>query len=133
MPGGTGSFLANSAQRRRGLNRVREALLDRPGIARQGGPPPPTAPAQDRTSPQEQALAPSEGEAAPETTAEARGRTEPGLTKEEQPVSAIPIDDETRQELLAQIKPFVLQARKVKRAQLHRKIGRVRKFFGGGV
>ena len=56
------SFLANAAQRRQSLNKVRAQLLDRPGIARRGGPPPPTAPAQDRTSPQQRSLAQSQEE-----------------------------------------------------------------------
>jgi hypothetical protein len=43
------------------------------------------------------------------------------------------MDDEMRNELMAQIRPFILQAKKAKRAKLHRKLGRARKFFGGGV
>lgn len=53
---GSPSFLANMAVRRRQLNRVRSALFDLPGVAREGGPPPPVVPAQ-RPNPQQQAIA----------------------------------------------------------------------------
>ncbi len=131
--GGTGSFLANASNRRRALNRVRTALLDRPGIPRQGGPPPPTAPAQDRTSPQEQALAENPVEAPPRSESEEEGRITPAPTREEMPVNVLGLDDEMRQELLDQIEPFLTEVRMEKKAQLHRTIGRARRFFGGGV
>jgi hypothetical protein len=126
---GSSSTLANAFNRKRGLAKVREGLLDRPGIPRRGGPPPPTAPAQNRTSPQEQALQqPRPQGAAPQATP-------PTLTptREERPVNALGLDDETRQELMAQITPFLTQMKMQKRAKLHRRIGRSRKFFGGGV
>ena len=136
MAAGSGSVLANAAQRRRGLNSVREALLDKPGISRRGGPPPPTVPAQDRTSPREEVLAANEvpvEQVPPESTLEAEGREQPGPTQSEQPVNSLGLDEETRKEFLAQIEPFLVQAKMEKKVMLHRKIGRSRRFFGGGI
>lgn len=132
--GGSSSFLVNVTNRRRALLRVREELLDRPGIPRRGGPPPPTVPAQERTSPQEQALEEGQVEAPQaESKLEAEGQAMPALTREEQPVNVLGLSDEDRKELLAQIEPFLRQVKMEKRAKLHRKIGRSRKFFGGGL
>jgi hypothetical protein len=125
---GSSSTLANAENRKRGLAKVRESLLDRPGIARTGGPPPPTAPAQDRASPQERAVA--QTRAAPVSGERPEGQAAaPG----EPPINALGLDEPTRQEFLAQITPFLQQVKKEKRAKLHRKIGRSRKFMGGGV
>lgn len=66
---GSGSFLANMAQQRKFLRSMRTELLDRPGIARQGGPPPGVVPA-DRPNPQRTAIktadSPLLGEPAPQ-------------------------------------------------------------------
>jgi hypothetical protein len=124
---GSPSFLANAANRKRGLAKVRESLLDRPGIARTGGPPPPTAPAQNRTSPQERAVAQTREAPTP------GGRPEAPTPPVVGQANALGLDDETRQELMAQITPFIEQVRKEKRAKMHRTLGRSRKFFGGGV
>ncbi len=124
------SFLQNASNRRKQLLQVRDRLLDRPGIARQGGPPPPTVPAQDRTSPQEDAVAtlhPPEGipeQATPEGVAN---------TADSTPGGGLSLDEETREELLESIRPVVAQMRVEKRAQLHQDLGRVRRFFGGGI
>ena len=124
----TGSTLANAAARRQQLNKIRSGLMDRPGIARRGGPPPPTAPAQDRTSPREDALAAT---AARHPTPDEP--SEPLPPQEGDQPAPITFDQETRDELLAQIEPFIVQMKMDKRAKLHRKIGRARKFLGGGV
>jgi hypothetical protein len=131
---GSSSFLANASNRKRALAKVREGLLDRPGIPRRGGPPPPTVPAQNRTSPQERAVQQSRPQSAGPQGAGPQA-TPPTLapTREERPVNALGLDDETRQELMAQITPFLTKMKMQKRAKLHRKIGRSRKFFGGGV
>lgn len=126
-----GSFLANSVQRRQTLNKVRSGLLDRPGIARTGGPPPPTVPAQDRKSPQEKSL---EGERATPL----KGGQEEGQPLEvgvppEQVVNPLGLDAETQQDLMSRIEPFLDRMKLEKRAKLHRRIGRTRNFFGGGV
>ncbi len=128
----SGSFLANSVKRREQLNKTRQALLDQPGIPRRGGPPPPTAPAQGRKSPQQQATTQRRGEEAPVTRGE-EGQIAPSPTRQEKPADALNLDPETRQELLEMIEPFILQAKKEKKAKLHRRIGRSRKFWGGGL
>lgn len=130
-PGGTGSYLANAANRRKGLNRVRQALLDRPGVARQGGPPPPTAPAQERTSPQQQALGKSRAQQQPtQQRPQARAQAAP---QQERQRPALNLDAETRQQFLGQIQSFLMQVRREKRARLHTRLGRSRRFFGGGI
>ncbi len=128
----TGSTLANAAARRRGIVKARQELLDRPGIARRGGPPPPTAPAQDRTSPQEQALAQRVDDTAPPAPPE---EALPEVSPEGQPAAPEKqiFDEETRAMLLDQIKPFLSDLRQQKMAKLHRRVGRVRRFFGSGV
>ncbi len=127
----TGSVLANAAARRATLNKVRSGLLDRPGIARQGGPPPPTAPAQDRESPQEKSL---EGaRATPLKGVQEEGQPPESGVPPEQVINPLGLDEEAQQELMSRIEPFLEQMKKEKRAKLHRRIGRTRKFFGGGV
>ena len=127
--GASGSPLANNVARKRQLANVRTALLDGPGTKRRGGPPPPTAPAQDRTTGQEitvqnppgpDEIAAGEGVAASESTEEP-GQT-PGL-----------FDPDTRARLLEQAQPFLTQMKLEKMAQLHKKIGRARRFWGGGL
>ncbi len=124
------SFLANSVAQKNKLLKIREQLLDRPGIARRGGPPPPTVPAQDRTSPQEEVIAklhPPEGipeEGVPQATAN---------TADSTPEGGLNLDEDTREELLESIRPVVAQMRIEKQAQLHTDLGRVRRFFGGGI
>ena len=129
---GSSSFLANAQARKRGLAKVREGLLDRPGIARQGGPPPPTAPAQNRTSPQEQAIRQGRTE---QQSQQARVQSKPAEAPvtQEQAVQSLGLDEGTRQELLSQIKPFLQQAKDERRARLHPNLGRTRRFFGGGI
>ncbi len=130
----TGSTLANAAARRRSIVKARQELLDRPGIARRGGPPPPTAPAQDRTSPQEEALAP-EGEeevqgqppVGPEVPVRTPTNAQPAAGEEQV------FDEDTRAMLMEQIEPFLDRMRKQKLAKLHTKLGRSRKFYGGGI
>lgn len=123
------SFLANSVKRREQLNKVREGLLDRPGTARRGGPPPPTAPAQDRKSPQQKALRPK---SKPAPKAQPKGAAS-APEEERAPLPELNIDGETRRELLDQVGTFLRQAKLEKRARLHEKIGRTRRFFGGGL
>lgn len=124
------SFLANSVAQKNKLLKIREQLLDRPGIARKGGPPPATVPAQDRTSPQEEVIAklhPPEGipeGGIPDVEAATADSTETG---------GMDLDEETREELLESIRPVVAQMRKEKTAQLNKDLGRVRRFFGGGI
>lgn len=127
---GGSSFLEAAARRKKGLAQVRSNLLDRPGVARTGGPPPPTAPAQDRTSPQQQAVA--QTRAAPQPAARSQqAATAP--VEGQRPVSTLNLDPQTRQELLGQIQPFLDQMQKERRARLHPTLGRSRKFFGGGI
>lgn len=127
---GGSSFLEQSARRKSSLAKVRQQLLDRPGIARQGGPPPPTAPAQDRTSPQQQAVqqtrGPSQQVTQPQQVAGAP-------VQGQAPASTLNLDPPTRQALLDQITPFVEQIRKERRAKLHPTLGRTRTFFGSGI
>ena len=126
-----GSTLGHAAARRKQLNNIRSGLMDRPGIARRGGPPPPTAPAQDRTSPREDALAATNvRHPTPEVDEEKAPPTQPQEGDQPPPIT---FDEETRNELLTQIEPFIVQMKLDKRAKLHRRIGRARKFFGGGV
>lgn len=122
------SFLENAANRRAKLNRVREQLLDR-----RGGPPPPTAPAQDRTSPQEDALAkrPQPPEQSQPVGAPP-ARPGPAETPQQQPGDQLGLDEEQRAEFLGQIGVFLDQMKTEKRAALHQSIGRVRRFFGSG-
>lgn len=126
---GGSSYLGNMAARRRQLNRVREALLDRPGVQ----PPNPTAPPAtvpaERPNPQEQAVRQSQAappapavEAQPVPTGEAAGTEQVHV-----------FDEATRERLRTKIRPFLAEAQKQKLAQLHRRVGRVRKFFGSGV
>ena len=124
------SFLQNASNRRKQLLQVRERLLDRPGIARQGGPPPPTIPAQDRTSRQEDELAKLHP---PEGIPKQDGPEEVTTTADSTPEGGLSLDEETREELLESIRPVVAQMRVEKQAQLHRDLGRVRRFFGGGI
>lgn len=126
---GSPSYLANMAQRRRALIRVRSALLDRPGIQPPNPTAPPaTVPAQGKTSPQEQALArrqqlpvkaqePTEGQVLPP-----EGGEQPRL-----------FDEDTRERLKEQVRPFLAEIQRQKLAQLHRRVGRVRRFWGSGV
>ena len=127
---GGSSFLEQSARRKSSLAKVRQTLLDRPGIARQGGPPPPTAPAQNRTSPQERSVQqtrrPSQQAPQPQQAA-------PAAAQGERPVSTLNLDPPTRQAMLEQITPFVDQMRKERRARLHPTLGRTRTFFGSGI
>ena len=125
---GSPSYLANMARRRKGLLAVREQLLDRPGIPRTGGPPPPTAPAQERVGPQEQALAAEQRVNLPLKIQQER-RDAAGAAQEQAPL----FDDETRTRLMEQARPFLQEVQKQKMAQLHRRVGRVRRFFGGGI
>jgi hypothetical protein len=128
MPiGGSGSVIANAAARKRQLANVRTALLDKRGTNRRGGPPPPTAPAQDRTSPQEQALA-QERNIPLKIQPEGAPAQQPGTDK-----PARLFDDDTRARLLQQIEPFLIEQKKQKLAQRHRRVGRVRRFWGGGL
>lgn len=128
----SGSYLANAAARRRGLLKAHQELLDRPGVARRGGPPPPTAPAQDRVSPQEEALEQRADADVPPPPPEER---RPEVAPEGQPAAPEKqlFDEETRAMLLDQIRPFLSNLRQQKMAQLHRRVGRVRRFFGSGV
>mgnify|MGYP001584863090 CR=1 FL=1 len=129
MPhGGGSSYLGNMEQRRRGLNRTRSALLDQPGIPRRGGPPPATSPAQDRASPQKQALDVAGRRATTPTNDEQMAVAEAAPPGEEHV-----FDEETRQRLLGQIRPFLREVHTQKRAQLHRRVGRHRRFFGSGI
>lgn len=126
---GSGSPLANQVTRKASLAKVRTALLDGPGTKRRGGPPPPTAPAQGRTTGQEitvqnppgsEEIENQEGAAAAQPTEEQEGK--PGI-----------FDPDTRARLLEQAQPFLTQMKLEKMAQLHKKIGRVRRFWGGGL
>ncbi len=127
-----GSTLANAQARRRSIVKARQELLDRPGVARRGGPPPPTAPAQDRTSPQEEAMAQRADANVPPPQPEAE---RPEVAPEGQPAAPENqiFDEETRTMLLDQIRPFLSDLRQQKMAQLHRRVGRARRFFGSGV
>lgn len=129
---GSSSFLANMKARKRGLAQVREGLLDRPGIARRGGPPPPTAPAQNRTSPQEQAIRQGRTE---QQSQQARIESKPAEAPAtaNQAIQGVGLDEGTKEELLTQIRPFLQQARAERRARLHTTLGRTRRFFGGGI
>ena len=132
MPlGGSGSTLANNAARKRSLASVRTALLDGPGTKRRGGPPPPTAPDGDRTSPQEDTQAAIQQQAPTETPAGGEVPEEP----QTQDVNQSPglFNEETRARLMEQSQPFLTQMKMKKMAQLHNKIGRARRFWGGGV
>ncbi len=127
---GGSSFLANAQQRKRSLAQVRTQLLDRPGIARQGGPPPPTAPAQNRTSPQEQSV--QQTRSAPPQGAQPQ-QAAPAAAEGQRPTSTLNLDQPTREALLSQINPFLDQIRKERRAKLHPTLGRTRTFFGSGI
>lgn len=132
MPvGGSGSPLANNVARKRQLASVRTALLDGPGTKRRGGPPPPTAPDQSRTSPQEETQAAIQSQASAETPASGEQPAQP----QQQDVNQTPglFDPETRARLLVQAEPFLAQMKMKKMAQLHRRIGRARRFWGGGI
>lgn len=133
QPGGS-SFLANMTQRRRQLNRTREALFDRPGIQRQGGPPPARVPAV-RPNPQQQSL-----DVAVEDQAAVIRATQPEIPGESPaeepqtgPAGGSAIPPEMREEMLAKIDDFLTEQALQRRAALHRKIGKARRFFGGGV
>ncbi len=131
MPiGGSGSVVANAAARKRQLANVRKNLLDRPGTVRRGGPPPPTAPAQDRTSPREQAMARSQ-ELRPIAAEE--GQQRPAQPQDADQKAPGLFDEATRARLLEQAQPFLAEMKMEKMAQLHKKIGRARRFWGGGV
>jgi len=69
---GSGSYLGNMAASRHSLRAIRTELLDRPGIERQGGPPPGVVPA-DRPNPQREAI--EQSEAAP------LGQTDPRVDR----------------------------------------------------
>ena len=129
MPvGGSGSPLANNVARKRQLANVRTALLDGPGTKRRGGPPPPTAPA-DRPNPREETLAQERNLPLKiEQEAEGAAAQQPGTDK-----PAHLFDDDTRGRLLEQITPFLIDQKKRKMAQRHRRVGRVRRFWGGGL
>ena len=132
MPvGGSGSPLANNVARKRTLANVRTALLDGPGTKRRGGPPPPTAPAQDRTTGQEITVANPPG---PEEIANREGAAaaEAGPPDEQSQTPGL-FDPDTRARLLEQAQPFLTQMKMEKMAQLHKKIGRARRFWGGGL
>lgn len=125
--GPSGSPIANQVARKSSLAKVRTALLDGPGTKRRGGPPPPTAPA-DRPNPREQTLAQQrnlQSSAADQPPAS----TEPG--SDERPAALF--DDETRGRLLEQAKPFLADMQSKKRAQLHKRVGRIRRFWGRGL
>jgi hypothetical protein len=125
-----GSFLANAAARRRTLTAARDALLDRPGTVRRGGPPPPTAPAQDKTSPQQDALA---KRPQPPEQAQLPGEPAPAPGQQPQPAGdQLGLDPEQRAEFLGQITSFLDQMKAERRAELHPSVGRVRRFFGSG-
>ena len=123
---GSGSPLANNVARKAALSKVRTALLDGPGTKRRGGPPPPTVPA-ERPNPKEEALAeqrniPNKDEPQPAP------ETQPGTEK-----PAHIFDDDTRGRLMQQVEPFLLEQKKQKLAQMHQRVGRIRRFWGGGL
>lgn len=124
------SVLANAVARKEKLARVRGALLDQPGIPRRGGPPPPVVPAQGKKSPQQKTLSRTE------STSTATPATQPaeGIPPDEQAQTPIvEVDPETRRDMLEQAELFLQHVRRVKRAKLHRTLGRARKFMGGGL
>ena len=127
----SGSPLANNVARKTALAKVRTALLDGPGIKREGGPPPPTAPAQDRTSPQERTQEAIRQQAPAETA------TGSEIPEQPQPQDVNPkpglFDDETRKRLMENAQPFLTDMKMKKMATLHRRIGRSRRFWGGGL
>lgn len=131
------SYLANAQLRRRQLSSIRQQLLDQPGVPAQPAAPA-TAPAQDRTSPQEESLAnrpqiPTRMEEEQAGTPVPPEGVTPAPSAEagQPPVSLF--DEQTRQEILAQAKPFLKELQREKIAQLHRRVGRARRFFGSGV
>ena len=66
------------------------------------------------------------------TPEEAQEAPPPPLQEGEE-LPPIAFDEDTRLELLEEIKPFIIQMKMEKRAKLHRRIGRARKFYGGGI
>ena len=122
---GTGSFIANSVKRRESLQKSRKALLDGPGITR-GPTPPPVVPAGNKKSPRQKAL-----KAQPQESPQA---TQPiQRDKLQQPQSSpLGLDEETREEFLAEIRPMLAKVKNQRRAKLHTTIGRARRYFGGG-
>lgn len=126
---GSPSYLANAANRRRGLNRVRQALLDQPGTQRAPASPPPAIPAQ-RPNPQQQAVEQIAAAPVPRPAPAPEGQPQPPGTP---PQNVLGLDEETRARLMEQITPVLLEIQKQKRAALHRRVGRARRFFGGGL
>lgn len=130
---GSSSPLVNAFNRKRPLAKVRQALLDMPGIPRRGGPPPPTAPDQTKTSPQQKSL--SQAKAAPQQGTSEKPQApvaSQAAPQQAQPRPSMNLDDETRREFLGQIEVFLQQRQKERRAQLHTQLGRTRTFFGSG-
>ena len=127
----TGSHLANMQARREQLLKVRAGLLDRPGLPpRSKSTPPPAVPAANKKSPQQKSL--SKSTSTP-TAAPSDQPTE-GIPPDEQAQTPIvEVDPETRRDMLEQAELFLQHVRRVKRARLHRTLGRARKFMGGGL
>lgn len=126
------SVLANAVARKEKLARVRGALLDQPGVPRRGGPPPPVVPAQGRKSPQQKTLSRTKSTSTP--TATPSDQPAEGVPPDEQAQTpVIDVDPETRAEMLQQATLFLQHVRQAKRAQLHKTLGRARRFWGRGI
>ena len=133
----SGSFLANSAKRRDQLNKARGALLDRPGLPpRSKATPPPAVPAGDKKDAKSNAIEKArERQDQPGNVLqdERRAKTGAGDNAEGRINRAVlEVDPETKAEMMEQASQFLKHVRRVKRAQLHKTVGRARKFWGGG-
>ena len=133
----SGSFLNNATARRASLNKTRKTLLDRPGLPpRSKSQPPPAVPAGDKKSNRQNAIEKTqERQNQPGNVLkdEARKKTGAGNAEEKRiNKSVLNIDPEVKAEMMEQAKTFLNHVRRVKRAQLHKTVGRARKFWGGG-
>lgn len=133
----SGSFLTNSTKRRDQLNKTRQALLDRPGLPpRSQSTPPPAVPAGDKKDAKRNALDKVlERQDQPGNVLQDKRRAKTGTGDNAEGRinrAVLNIDPEMRQEMLEQASQFLKHVRRVKRAQLHKTVGRARKFWGGG-
>jgi hypothetical protein len=126
------SFIANMVKQKRASNETRRLLgLGERGVPQPQRGPPPVAPAQ----PKAQKKAATTQKEEPKRAAAEQQEEQPtapagGATPQ---ANVLGLSEEQRQQLLVKILPFLERVKAEKRAKLHRKIGRARRFFGGGV
>ncbi len=133
----SGSFLTNTTKRRDSLNKTRQQLLDRPGLPpKSKSTPPPAVPAGDKKDAKRNALEKvQEREDQPGNVLKDDRRAKTGVGDNAEgriDRAVIGLDEETKADMMEQATQFLKHVRRVKRAQLHKTVGRARKFWGGG-